>query len=99
MVVFEKLFEKYRKEILHARLLIVEGRLQREKEVVYVIVSKCIDPTKLLGKLVQREHHELTLLALSPSDEKNVPYPTQHKKAQVRREVPQDVFNGGRNFK
>ena len=27
LVVFEKLFEKYRKEILHSRLLMVEGRL------------------------------------------------------------------------
>jgi error-prone DNA polymerase len=55
LVVFEKLFETYRKEILHSRLLMVEGRLQREGEVVHVIVSKCVDLTKLLGKLLQRE--------------------------------------------
>ncbi|TKC59183.1 DNA polymerase III subunit alpha [Pedobacter hiemivivus] len=55
LVVFEKLFEKYRKEILHSRLLMVEGRLQREGLVVHVIVSKCVDLTKMLGKLVQRE--------------------------------------------
>ena len=55
LVVFEKLFETYRKEILHSRLLMVEGRLQREGKVVHVIVSKCFDFTKMLGKLVQRE--------------------------------------------
>lgn len=52
LVVFRKLFETYRKEILHARLLMVEGKLQREGQVVHVIVSKCVDLTKLLGKLV-----------------------------------------------
>jgi error-prone DNA polymerase len=55
LVVFEKLFVKYRKEILHAKLLMVEGRLQREKEVVHVIVTNCTDLSKLLGKLVQKE--------------------------------------------
>jgi len=58
LVVFEKLFEKYRKEILHSKLLMVEGRLQREGLVVHVIVSKCVDLTKLLGKLVQREQED-----------------------------------------
>jgi len=33
----------------------VEGRLQREKEVVHVIVSKCVDLSKMLSKLAQRE--------------------------------------------
>lgn len=31
----------------------VEGRLQREGQVVHVNVSRCFDLTKLLGKLVQ----------------------------------------------
>lgn len=70
LVVFEKLFEKYRKEILHSRLLMVEGRLQREGQVVHVIVSKCVDLTKLLGKLVQREDEDVPVLTLSSADEK-----------------------------
>jgi len=68
LVVFEKLFETYRKEILQARLLMVEGKLQREGQVVHVIVRKCYDLTKLLGKLAQRQ-------------------------------VPDDAFHGGRNFR
>lgn len=56
LVVFEKLFETYRKEILHSRLLMVEGRLQREGIVVHVIVSKCVDLTKMLGKSLQAFH-------------------------------------------
>lgn len=99
LVVFEKLFETYRKEILHARLLMVEGRLQREGQVVHVIVSKCFDFTKMLGKLVQREVDELPVLTLARGDEKTAPYPSQNKRAQVREEAPRKAFHGGRNFK
>ncbi|MFC4143473.1 OB-fold nucleic acid binding domain-containing protein [Pedobacter mendelii] len=99
LVVFEKLFEKYRKEILHSRLLMVEGRLQREKDVVHVIVSKCIDLTKMLGKLVQREMDDLPIMHLSSTDGNATPYPSQHKPTQVRTAVTQDAFHGGRNFK
>lgn len=99
LVVFEKLFETYRKEILHSRLLMVEGRLQREGQVVHVIVSKCVDLTKLLGKLVQREQDDLPVVTLSQAEEKNTPYPSQNKRTQVREEVPKDTFYGGRNFR
>ncbi|GAA4196109.1 error-prone DNA polymerase [Pedobacter jeongneungensis] len=99
LVVFEKLFETYRKEILHARLLMVEGRLQREGKVVHAIVSKCFDFTKMLGKLLQREVDDLPVLTLARWDEKTAPYPSQNKLAQVRDEVPKEAFHGGRNFK
>ena len=71
LVVFEKLFETYRKEILHSRLLMVEGRLQREGLVVHVIVSKCVDLTRMLGKLVQREADDLPVLTLSHAEVPN----------------------------
>ena len=99
LVVFEKLFDTYRKEILHSKLLMVEGRLQREGEVVHVVVSKCVDLTKLMGKLVQREQEELPVLTLSRSDEKTAPYPSQNKRITVPGEVPKTTFHGGRNFK
>jgi len=99
LVVFEKLFETYRKEILHSRLLMVEGRLQREGQVVHVIVSKCFDFTKMLGKLVQRELEDLPVLTLARGDEKSAPYPAQDKRSQVREAVPKEAFHGGRNFR
>lgn len=54
----------------------VEGRLQREGQVVHVIVSKCADLTKLLCKLVQRADDDLPVLTLSLADEKNPPHPS-----------------------
>lgn len=98
LVVFEGLFEKYRNEILQARLLGVEGKLQREGEVVHAIVRRCFDLTKLLDKLVQRKKDDLPVLTLSRADEKSAPYPVQDKRTQVREQVPKDVFHKGRNF-
>jgi error-prone DNA polymerase len=48
LVVFKPLFDKYRKEVLTSTLLMVEGKLQREGEVIHVIVSRCFNFNKLL---------------------------------------------------
>jgi error-prone DNA polymerase len=49
LVVWANLFEQYRKEILGARLLMVEGKLQREGKVVHLITKRCFDLSSLLG--------------------------------------------------
>lgn len=72
LVVFEALFEKYRKEILQSRLLMVEGKLQREGEVVHVIVQQCFNLTKLLRGLTLPENDTQPLITLS--EEKDVFY-------------------------
>jgi error-prone DNA polymerase len=51
LVVFEKMLEQFRKEILPARLLMVEGKLQKVGEVIHVILSSCNDVSKLLRGL------------------------------------------------
>lgn len=99
LIVFEKLFETYRKEILHARLLMVEGRLQREGQVVHIVVRKCFDLTKLLSKFVQRQQDDMPVLSASRADESSVLYSSYNKQAQVREETPGKVFHGGRNFR
>ena len=102
LVVFEKLFQTYRKEILHSRLIMVEGRLQREGKVVHVIVSKCFDFTKILGKLVQRQADDLPVMTLARGDEMPSAFVSKNKKAQVREDASDETtnaFHGGRNFK
>ena len=84
LVVFEKFFNQFRKEILQAKLLMVEGKLQREGEVVHVIVRRCYDLSKLLRSLTQVENEKLPVLTLSRADEKT---------------LPSDVYPKGRNFK
>ena len=51
LVVWASLFEEYRKQILGARLLMVEGHLQIEGEVIHVVVQRCYNLNPLLGLL------------------------------------------------
>jgi error-prone DNA polymerase len=70
LVVFQNLFDQYRKEILQSKLLMVEGKLQREGEVIHVIVQKCFNLSKLLKILTASQEEDLPLLTLSRGDEK-----------------------------
>lgn len=99
LIIFEKLFETYRKQILHSRLFMAEGRLQREGQVVNVIVSKCFDFTGLLKDLTAKPDDNLPILTLARGDEKTAPYPATNKRSQVRTKEPDEVFHGGRNFR
>ncbi len=98
LVIFENLFEKYRKAILQSRLIMVEGKLQREGEVIHVIVHSCYDFSKLLRQLTPSENENLPVLTLARSDEKSIP-PSQDKRIQVKGNVQEKLFPEARNFK
>ncbi|WP_113653663.1 error-prone DNA polymerase [Pedobacter namyangjuensis] len=51
LVVYGTLFKKYRKEILGSKLLMAEGKVQREGKVVHVVVERCYNYNKLLQQL------------------------------------------------
>jgi error-prone DNA polymerase len=99
LVIFQNLFDTYRKEILQARLLMVEGKLQRQGEVVHVIVRRCFDLSKMLRGLTTNENKEPSVLTLSPRDEKSTPFITQNKRTQVRQIAQEELFPAARNFK
>ena len=61
LVVFENLFEKYRKEIIQSQLLMAEGKLQVEGEVIHVIVSSCHNLSRLLEALTSSPEVNSTL--------------------------------------
>ncbi len=97
LVIFESLFEKYRREILQSRLIMVEGKLQREGEVIHVIARSCHDLTKLLRNLTEDKVEDLPLLTLSRADEKSPP--PEDTRTKTRQAINAKVFPGGRNFK
>lgn len=99
LVVFEKLFSQYRKEIIQAKLLMVEGKLQREGEVVHVIVKRCYDLTKLLQGLSLTDIEELPVLTLSRGDETRVPYLNDSKRRPIKESIQTTVFPKARDFK
>ena len=57
LVVFSNIIEKYRRAILHSRLMMVEGKLQVEGEVIHVIAEKCFDLSSMLKKIkIEKEN-------------------------------------------
>lgn len=83
LVVWEKVFLKYRRDIIQARLLMVEGKLQIEGEVIHVIANRCFNLSLLLRNMTANTNVEAAVSTLSRSDEKNT----------------EEVFYKGRNFK
>jgi len=98
LVVFPNIFQKFRKEILQSRLLMAEGKLQIEGEVLHVIVSTCYDLSKLLHHLAVSKEKELSLLTLSRADQTpSGIYP--HQKSQGQKIIQKEIFPKGRNFR
>jgi error-prone DNA polymerase len=54
VVVWRDLIERQRRELLGARLLAVEGTIERDGEVVHLIARRLFDRSPLLGRLLAR---------------------------------------------
>lgn len=94
VVFFEKLFEKFRKEILQSRLIMIEGKLQIEGEVIHVIVSRCYNLTKYLNQLIKYQDEGLdgpTLFNNTLVDKEEQIHANNLDK--------RNVFSEGRNFR
>lgn len=95
LVIFKNLFDQYRKEIIQSKLLMVEGKLQREGEVIHVIVSRCYNFTKLL--------HQLTDLHKAHTQEAPEKKPPKDKASARNQEsdkgIQGNIFPDGRNFR
>jgi error-prone DNA polymerase len=98
LVVWRDLFNKYRKEILQSTLLMVEGKLQVEGEVIHVIVKRCHNMNKLLNRLVHYRDENASLTATSRADEKTDPHPPK-RVMQKKDGVQGEIFGEGRNFR
>jgi error-prone DNA polymerase len=98
LVVFRDLFQKFRKEIIRSRLLMVEGRLQREGEVTHVVVARCFDLSGLLMELTAIKDEEPFTQPLSRADEREGEAPPLRNR-KVNKPVQMEMFPGGRNFK
>lgn len=83
LVVWGKVFETYRRDIVQARLLMVQGKVQIEGEVVHVIANACYNLSSMLQNMTDTTKKDSALSTLSRSDEKN----------------PEEVFYKGRNFR
>ena len=53
IIVWRKVYERYRRAVISGRLLRVTGRLQREGGVVHIIAEEIEDLSALLDRLLQ----------------------------------------------
>ncbi len=98
LVVFQSLFEKYRKEILKSRLLMVEGKVQIEGEVIHVIARRCADFTGMLKQLNQNTDSE-NIQTFSRADERDNVYVVKNKREGLSNAVQGDLFPSSRDFR
>jgi error-prone DNA polymerase len=56
VVVWRALVEEQRRELLDARLLGVEGNIQKEGEVVHLVAHRLTDHTRMLGNIAVQSH-------------------------------------------
>ena len=55
LVVWQKIFERYRRVILSSSMIAVRGRVQREGEVVHLVAHRIVDLSRDLATVGQRE--------------------------------------------
>jgi DNA polymerase III alpha subunit len=56
LVVWPAVFERFRRVVLGAQLLVVRGRVQKEGLVIHVVADTLIDRTDLLRRLAETDH-------------------------------------------
>ncbi|BAK64848.1 error-prone DNA polymerase [Sphingobium sp. SYK-6] len=89
IVIWARRFERYRREVMAARLMIVDGELQRSREgVLHVMASRIIDRSDLLGHLSAL--HE-PRAQLSRADVFLHPQHPRHKAPQRMAQHPRNV--------
>ncbi|NDC41634.1 MAG: hypothetical protein EBZ77_08800, partial [Chitinophagia bacterium] len=86
-----------RRAILQARLLLVEGTLQIEGEVIHVVAKRCSNITGLLRQQAMQAV-VAPMPPLSRADER-VDEPWHHKDKRVPPPVQPEIFPQGRNFR
>lgn len=97
LVVFEKLFNKYRKEIIQSRLIMVEGQMQKEGDVIHVVARRCYNISSLLQKLLPYKSEEPNVSTLAHSDE--ITAPTSGPGSRAELIIQGKIFPEGRNFR
>ena len=78
----------------------VEGTVQKEGEVIHVVVKRCSNISGLLQQLTKLKNEHPAVMTLSRADEKgDENYVTRDKRVQKNIPVQAEIFHGGRNFR
>lgn len=80
-IIWPGVFDKFRMETLASKLMIIEGKLQKEGEIIHVVASRIFNANELLGELGKVDL-DTDFNVLSRADEMKSP-PRQPKEALV----------------
>ncbi|HBS36114.1 MAG TPA: error-prone DNA polymerase, partial [Parvularcula sp.] len=96
IIVWPATFERFRAEVLGARLCAIDGKIQNEHGIVHVIAERVHDFSPLLARLAGGPLHA----ALAPADEVKHPHGGAggHPRKVRHHLVPAEVMPKGRNF-
>jgi len=94
IVIWPRIFETFRREVLGGRMMIVEGRLQQESGVIHIVADRIEDGTPYLAGLGEIDWDRDFSEMLSPADE--VKRPLRDPRA-IREAM--ETFPDGRNFR
>ncbi len=96
LVIFQNLFDLYRKAILASKLVMVEGKVQKQGEVIHVVVSTCYDFTPWLRMLLPTQNNRAAgTIALNTSGH----HRNDTTGDQIKNETLDNLFNQSRNFR
>ncbi|MGE4035998.1 MAG: error-prone DNA polymerase [Parvularculaceae bacterium] len=102
IIIWPKVFERFRREVLGARFLGVSGVLQREGDVIHVVARRLHNLTPKLSSL--SDYHGEMDDGLSRADEFKRPVIEDLRKGDLRRRMERakhmdEILPGGRNFR
>jgi error-prone DNA polymerase len=95
VVIFENLFKEYRKEIALSKLILIEGKLQKEGEIIHVITERCYNASKLFLEAKKGKNTEKQIESNADASMKTNESDTSKK--QVSEQL--SMFPKGRNFR
>lgn len=100
LVIYKKIAARFRREILQAGLLTASGMVQREGEVIHVIVQRCANLTHLFTDNIHSSTGVQTLNTLSRADEQDADYIVKDQRVLQQQRLSQGkLFPEGRNFR
>ena len=76
LVIWSKVMEKFRKVVMTARLIHVQGRLQRHKDILHVVADRLYDQSHWLSLLDEQAQQDLN--ARSPQTNSVIPSRRSH---------------------
>ena len=109
IVVWDKMFQRFRPQVMGARFVRIDGKLQSASGVIHVVAEKIIDLSARLGALVKEGHERRNLTrektavlperAMSPASASPQLETTVRKEAEIAQSAAvAQVMPKGRNF-